>query len=179
MKPLLIAYATTEGHTRRIAEFMTERIEGAGHEVDLVDTATPEAALLTPIYVGAIVGGSVHQGHHQSSLEHFVKDNASWLNAIPIAAFSVSLCAATGDEDDDAEAQRLLDDFVDECGLTAGLKGCFAGALLYSKYDFFKRFVMRLIARREGGATDTSQDYVYTDWDEVGRFVDEFLAGIE
>lgn len=177
MKPVLIAYGTTEGHTRRIAEFLAERINSAGHEVDLVDTATPEAAQVTPIYVGAILGGSVHQGKHQSALEHFIKDNHSWLSVMPTAVFSVSLSAACSDEQDVAEAQALLDGLIDDCELKPGLRRCFAGALLYSKYDFFKGFVMRLIARRESGSTDTSQDHVYTDWDAVGRFVDEFLDG--
>jgi menaquinone-dependent protoporphyrinogen IX oxidase len=42
-----------------------------------------------------------------------------------------------------------------------------AGALLYTKYDFMKRFIMRVITKRAVGDTDTSQDFVYTDWDQV------------
>jgi menaquinone-dependent protoporphyrinogen oxidase len=34
---------------------------------------------------------------------------------------------------------------------------------------------MRLIAKRAGGDTDTSVDYVYTDWEEVKRFTERFL----
>ena len=35
---------------------------------------------------------------------------------------------------------------------------------------------MKKIARDKGNPdTDTSRDYVYTDWDNVKRFVEEFL----
>ena len=35
---------------------------------------------------------------------------------------------------------------------------------------------MRLIAKHQGGDADTSRDREYTDWDDLTRFVDEFLA---
>jgi menaquinone-dependent protoporphyrinogen oxidase len=37
---------------------------------------------------------------------------------------------------------------------------------------------MKLIAKQQGGDTDTSHDHEYTDWDDLTRFVDEFLAAI-
>jgi menaquinone-dependent protoporphyrinogen oxidase len=51
------------------------------------------------------------------------------------------------------------------------------GALLYTQYGFVKRHVMKKIARDTGNlGTDTSRDYVYTEWDGVKRFVEDFLA---
>jgi menaquinone-dependent protoporphyrinogen oxidase len=49
-----------------------------------------------------------------------------------------------------------------------------AGALPYTRYNFLVRFVMRRISRKEGGDTDTSRDYEYTDWAAVDRFAAEF-----
>lgn len=46
----------------------------------------------------------------------------------------------------------------------------FAGALKYSEYGPLTRVVMKRVARRYGGDTDTSRDYEYTDWDEVAAF---------
>ena len=45
-----------------------------------------------------------------------------------------------------------------------------AGALLYQEYGLLKRLVMRMIAKRAGGDTDTSRDHVYTDWEALERF---------
>jgi menaquinone-dependent protoporphyrinogen oxidase len=38
---------------------------------------------------------------------------------------------------------------------------------------------MKRIARKEGGPTDTSRDYEYTDWEAVDRFADAFAAKLQ
>jgi menaquinone-dependent protoporphyrinogen oxidase len=175
MQPILVAYATTEGHTRKVAEFIAERLRIRGHRVDLVDVAGAAAGAMSAAYLAAFIGGSVHNHKHQSALLHFVKANRHWLASLPVALFSVSLAAAGPDMDARVEAQRLADEFVEESGLAPRLTACIAGALKYTQYDYFKRLIMRLIARQTGRSTDTSQDTEYTDWDDVERFVDEFL----
>lgn len=176
MQPILVAYGTTEGQARKIAEFIAERLRIRGHRVDLVDTATPRAEQVPPVYQGAILGGSVHQQRHQASLTHFIKANRDWLAAMPVALFSVSLAAALDDMDSRLEARRGLDEFVEDCGLKPVALRCIAGALRYTRYDYFKRLFMRMVARQRGKSTDTSQDFEYTDWNDVEAFVDEFLA---
>jgi menaquinone-dependent protoporphyrinogen oxidase len=176
MQPILVAYASTEGQARKIAQFIAERLRIRGHRVDLVDTATSAAQQVPPQYQAAIVGGSVHQFHHQRALEHYLKENRAWLGAMPVALFSVSLAAAVDDPDDLLEAQRWLDEFADDCGLKPVATRCIAGALKYTQYDFLKRQLMRLIARQQGASTDTSKDIEYTDWNDVEAFVDGFLA---
>ncbi len=181
MLPILVAYATTEGQTRRIAEFIAERLRIRGHRVDLVDTATPAAAeAVSVVYQGVILAGSVHQQEHPKSLAQFVKRNHAWLIALPCAVFSVSLTAALNDLESRIETRRLLHDFVDDCDLKPVAMHCVAGALKYTQYDYFKRVLMRMIARQRGQSTDTSKDCEYTDWDELEAEVDEFLvkAGI-
>ena len=42
-----------------------------------------------------------------------------------------------------------------------------------------KRLVMRVIAKRAGGDTDTSRDYVYTDWEALERFAGELAEELE
>jgi menaquinone-dependent protoporphyrinogen oxidase len=48
--------------------------------------------------------------------------------------------------------------------------------LKYTQYDFFKRLIMKMISKREGRTTDTSQDYEYTDWNAVKKFVNDFAV---
>ena len=176
MQPILVAYATVEGQTRAVAQFIAERLRIRGHRVDLIDTATPAAQAVTPIYQGAILGGPVHQQQHPAALRHFIKLNHAWLKALPLAFFSVSLSAALDDMDSRIEAQRTLNQFIDEVELQPVAARCVAGALKYTQYDYFKRLVMTLVARQRGQSTDTSKDYEYTNWADVEAFVDEFLA---
>ena len=181
MLPILVAYGTTEGQSRKVAEFIAERLRIRGHRVDLVDTAGPHVPMLAGAYRAAIVGGSVHQHRHQRALEHFLKDNRVWLGAMPLALYSVSLAAALDDMDSRLEARQMLGEFADDCGVKPLTVRCVAGALKYTQYDYLKRQLMRMIARHSGRSTDTSHDVEYTDWNDVEAFVDEFLAaaGIE
>ena len=64
--------------------------------------------------------------------------------------------------------------FAVETGWTPPHTKQVAGALLYRKYNFFMRWVMKRIAAKAGGDTDTSRDYEYTDWNDVRAFASQF-----
>ena len=53
-----------------------------------------------------------------------------------------------------------------------------AGRLAYSKYNFIVRLLMKRIARKEGGPTDTSRDYEFTDWSRVESLAHEFATQV-
>ena len=93
--------------------------------------------------------------------------------------FSVSRSMAGDDADARAEAKRLAEEFLDESGLRAARLELIAGALKYTRYDFLKRWVMKLIAARAGGDTDTSSDHEYTDWHNVRRFAGACAAQMQ
>jgi menaquinone-dependent protoporphyrinogen oxidase len=179
MKPILVAYATTEGHTRKIAEFIAERLRKLGKTVDLVDCATPSAEQVLLIYAGAFVCGSVHYQRHQTALAHFVRDNLAWLNEIPTAFVSVNLAMLHKDAECRAEAKQCADAFLDETGLRTSMVRLIAGALKYTQYDFFKRALLRYLVKPGGIDAKVSGDMEYTDWEDVGRFVDEYVAATQ
>ncbi|WP_347897828.1 flavodoxin domain-containing protein [Arthrobacter sp. CC3] len=86
---------------------------------------------------------------------------------------SVSL-AAHGDTEN---AESYVENFEAETGWRPAQVGLFGGALLYTQYGFIKRHVMKKIASDKGTLdTDTSRDYVYTEWDGVKRFAEDFLG---
>jgi menaquinone-dependent protoporphyrinogen oxidase len=178
MKSVLVVYGTTEGQTRKIAGFIADALQPRGVRVDLVDSATEAAALVQPVYAAAIVCGSLHQHRFQASLQHFVRSNRAWLAGIPAAFVAVSLAAALTDKQSRDELDEIVDGFCRETGWTPGLTLHVAGALRYSQYDYFKRLVMKMIARHQGGDTDTSHDHEYTDWEALTRFVEAFVAAI-
>lgn len=179
MKPLLVVYGTTEGQTRKISEFIADRLRKAGKEVDLVDSAAPEAEQISPIYAGAFIGGSAHYDRHQSALTHFVKENIGWLNVIPTVFFSVNLAMLHSDPQLRGEARRCADVFLEETGLKPYKAHLIAGALKYAQYDFFKRALLRYLVKPGGIQADAVSDVEYTDWGELGRFVDEYLAATQ
>ena len=52
------------------------------------------------------------------------------------------------------------------------------GRLAYREYNFLVRFLIKRIAKKEGGPTDTSRDHELTDWDEVDRLGREMASAI-
>src|SRR5690349_4005281 len=172
MAKLLIAYGTSEGQTRKIAGRIAEVARELGHQADVVDSAagTPPARLRE--YQAVVVAGSVHVGKHQPSLVRFVRANAAELAHLPTAFFSVSL-SATGS--DLPGARKCADAFLRETGWTPSAVRLTAGALMYSRYGFVTRWLMRRIARKAGHETDPSRDYEYTDWAKLRAEVEEFL----
>ena len=178
MKTVLIVYGTTEGQTRKVAEFIADALKARGVEIELVDSATDHAAGVQPVYAAAIVCASLHQHSYQASIRRFLKDNKSWLAGIPAAFVAVSLTAVLEDDESRGELRQIAEKFCRDIGWTPAITRHVAGALRYTEYDYFKRLVMKLIARKQGGDTDTSRDHEYTDWDDLTRFVDEFLAAV-
>ena len=72
------------------------------------------------------------------------------------------------------DLDAIIDRFVTETGWRPTTTKIVAGALLYTRYNWLKRLVMRRIARKAGGDTDTTRDHVYTDWNDVRGFAEGF-----
>lgn len=119
----------------------------------------------------AIIGASVHAGQYQSSVEHYVQEHKKTLNSIPSMFVSVSLTAASNEPKSWQELEEQTEEFLDKTGWAPDHIEQVAGALRYSKYNFLKKFIMRMIAQKSGGSTDTSEDHEYTDWNRVKDLV--------
>jgi menaquinone-dependent protoporphyrinogen oxidase len=171
MMRILIPFGTTEGLTASISEYVADVVRAHGHEaytVDLKGSGHPEPDR----YDAVIVGASIHMGKHEDYVLDFVRKNRDALERLPSALFSVSMAA----HDNVEEAAGYIEEFVRETGWRPAKVGLFGGALLYTQYGFIKRHMMKKIVRDKGiPDTDTSRDYIYTEWDGVKHFVEEFL----
>ena len=175
MTTILIAYGTADGHTARIAQYLAEVIRGAGHQADPVNVE--RASVPGPEgHDAVIIGASVHMGRHERCVLNYVREHRAALARLPSAFFSVSMAAHENTEAAQKEANGYVETFVQQTGWRPRKVLLVAGALLYTRYGFFKRWIMKRIARDKGSPdTDTSRDYVYTDWESVKRFAEEFL----
>jgi menaquinone-dependent protoporphyrinogen oxidase len=169
-----IAYSTIEGQTRKIAETVASVIERAGdHAVIMNISDLLEFTLERPD--GAILCAPIHIGRYPSSFADFVHREAEWLNAVPSAFVSVTLAIRSDNESERREAMHFADVLTEQTDWRPRLVHHAAGALRFTQYDFFKRWMMRRISEKEGGPTDTSQDYELTDWKALQMFVADFL----
>lgn len=173
---ILVIYGTTEGQTRKIASFMQQQLQTQGHQVMLADAN--EQPPLADEFDAIIIGSSVHMHHYHSAVEHYIKSNLKALNTRPSAFYSVSMAIASDNDEEHSDIKQLATDFLFDCGLKTVHIFHIAGALKYTQYDYFKRLVMRMIAKKEGGNTDTSKDHEYTDWSQVKQQTLDFVAQI-
>jgi menaquinone-dependent protoporphyrinogen oxidase len=172
---VLVVYASTHGHTAKIAARLAEGMRGEGLEVDLREVA--DAADAAPgRYDLVVVAASLHKEHHQKEIVAWVAKRHDALAGQPSAFVSVSLSAADDSAESQAAAQRCIDDFCAEAGWRPARTERVAGALQYREYDVFTRGLMRLLMKRMGHPTDACHDYDYTDWDGVDRLGRELAA---
>jgi menaquinone-dependent protoporphyrinogen oxidase len=174
MSRIYIPYATREGQTAEIAARIAEVARARGDEPEVVDIRKSRGARVPDACDGVILGSSIHIGKHDKKAGEFVRQNRDALGRTASAFFSVSLAA----HGDGSEAERYVDEFRQQTGWRPDQVAMFPGALRYTRYGFLKRRMMRKIASEKPGglSTDTSKDHVYTDWDAVERFAEDFLA---
>ena len=174
-----IFYATVEGQSERVARYIVDRLHQRRFHVDIFNVRDA-GAIDWREYRAAFVVASVHAGHHEREMVRFVRTHRLELDRVNASFLSLTLSQA-GAQDPAAppekrnaaaaDAQRMIDVFVEETGWRPAYALPVAGALAYSKYNFIKRWVMKRIARKAGGPTDTSRDYQFTDWAAVDGFV--------
>jgi len=175
MANVLIVFATGEGQTQKIARRIADALTAQGHAAQVFDTAHRSALLDLERFQFIAVGAPIHAGGYPRSVVRFVRQHRELLERVPSAFFSVGLAIASRTSDGRAQTLEVVEKFIAQTGWRPQRIELIAGALPYSKYNLLIRFIMRRIATKEGGDTDTSRDYEYTDWPAVDRFARELV----
>jgi menaquinone-dependent protoporphyrinogen oxidase len=178
MASVPVFYASTEGHTRRIAEQIASTLREQGLDSEARGLAEDMPPVDWVNVRGVVLGASIHAGSHQKVAADFARHEARHLAVRPSAFFSVSLSAGSRKPAEVDAARALASGFVKAAGWEPRRIACFAGKLAYTQYGFFIRQMMRFIAWREGAPTDTSRDYEFTDWVAVRRFALDVAADV-
>lgn len=170
----LFVFGTTEGHTRELCQFMGRTLREAGHTA-AIEEAGPDATHPDPTaYDGVVLAASLHVGRYQPALVQYATTHHEVLNAKPSAFVSVSLSAAGVNPHDWEGLEQCLAGFRHDTQWSPKAVCQAPGAILYSRYDFFKGLAIQYIAHRRGEKTVTSRDYDLTDYDALAKFVLEF-----
>lgn len=186
MKKILVACAARSLHTSTIANHVADRIGQRGWAAPVMDVAAmdpfddgPEA------YDAVVLCGSAHRGKHEPEVLSFARGNRAWLSTRPAAFLSISMAAATAEDEaapsiDREKARRTveawMDRFLVETGWVPTLTKTVAGALTYPRYSVIVRLMLKPITNGATGATASVRQRVYTDWDALDRFVDQFVG---
>ena len=176
MANVLVAFATHDGQTRKVAERIATVLRVHNHAVELLDLGRPPPETLDlSQFQAVLVGSPIRAQGYLRPVVRFVQSHRTELERLPTLFFSVGLAVLSRTGDGRAQTMRIVERLVAETGWHPQRVELVAGALPYTRYNFLVRFVMRRISRKEGGDTDTSRDYEYTDWAAVDRFAAEFV----
>lgn len=176
MAHVLVVYATHDGQTRKIAERIATVLRVHRHVVELLDATLSRDVDLTR-FDAVFIGSPMRAQSYLRPVVRFVRMHRPALERIPSLFFSVNL-AVLNKTDGRAQTMELVNKLLAETGWHPRRIELVAGALPYTRYNFLVRFIMKRIVRKQGGDTDTSRDYEYTDWAAVDRCAVEFVEGV-
>ncbi|MCE9523777.1 MAG: protoporphyrinogen oxidase [Alphaproteobacteria bacterium] len=173
---ILVLYGTTEGQTRKVCAFIAERLRAKGDVVTVVNAAAPGAPFDLRDFQAAIVAASIHVGQYQSAVVEFARVHHASLNHMPSAFVSVSLSMVDSDAEELLSLATITENFKAYTGWTNAEIHHVAGALRVGAYDFFKRWVMRLVAWEKKLKLEPGKDLELTDWEALAVTVDGLHA---
>jgi menaquinone-dependent protoporphyrinogen oxidase len=173
---ILIVYGSRNGQTEKIASYMSDLFTARGATTIVVSVDPEPNGVAMQDFDGVIVGSPVYYGRHLRSVAQFVRAHREALNAMTSAFYSVSGSAGSRDDVEQTAARTGVNEFLNEVGWQPSHSAIFGGAMAYTKYNVLMRWLIKRIAQKKGGPTDTSRDHEVTDWQRVRQFVETFLA---
>lgn len=168
MAKILILYATTDGHTRKIGQRLQQVIEQQGHQATLV-SMNDEARLDLDAFDKIVIGASIRYGKHSPKITDFINRNQRLLESKPNAFFSVNIVARKPEKNQPG-TNPYLRKFLTKIDWKPRELAVFAGKLDYPKYRFFDRLMIRFIMWITQGPTDPKTVIEFTDWRQVEAF---------
>jgi len=169
MLKTLILYHSGYGQTRKISEYIRDRMRAADEPVESAPLDASDLNLAD--YERIVLGASIRNGKHKPLVHDFIRRNLDLLRDRPSAFFSVNLVARKP-EKNTPETNPYVKTFAEQCPWTPDLLGVFAGNLDYRRYRFSDRHIIRFIMWLTGGPTAPDTCIEFTNWDEVDRFAD-------
>lgn len=164
---ILLIYASVDGQTKKISNFLSEQLEQEGKKMVLYDVDEFDGKLEN--FDKIIIGSSIRYGVHHKSLIEFINVNKHILDLRKTAFFSVNLVARKP-EKNQANTNPYVIKFFKEITWRPTIVEVFAGKLDYKKYPFFDRIMIQFIMWITKGPTDKNTKIEYTDWDRVKAF---------
>jgi menaquinone-dependent protoporphyrinogen oxidase len=173
---VLAIYGTRYGQAELVTQRIADVLRSAGHHVTVWHGEQLPANLKPQSFDAYLLAASIIMQRYQRYMIRFAREHAGLLNSRPSAFVSIN---GTSPESS-PEWRRYADAYVQKLRADTGWRpahvGRFSGALRYPRYPLITRWMMRMISRHEGGPTDTSREYEFTDWAAVDRFATQLAA---
>lgn len=178
MRKILIVYSSKHSQTQKIANRLATILSKSSYKVEVLEINNASTESVAD-YDAVVIGGSVYIGQYSRHLKKWLKHHAGELDQTYTAFFSVCLGILQKETGVQSEERRFVGDLFRRTNWYPQIWTIFAGAISYSKYNWFIKRVMQNIAKKTGGSTDTTRDHDYTNWDDVEKFVKNILFDLQ
>lgn len=168
MANIIIIFSTTDGHTRKISQYLQQVIEQQDNKVTLV-SIDEEADIELQLFDKIVIGASIRYGKHHVKVYDFIESNLQTLNKLPSAFFSVNVVARKA-EKNLPDTNPYVKKFLTQIAWKPKQLAVFAGKINYKKYRMLDRFMIRLIMFMTRGPTDPATNIEFTNWQQVDNF---------
>lgn len=171
MKKLLVLYSTRDGHTKKIVDFILKQNEQWCIDVNDLHTSlsiSPEG------YDQILIAASIRYGHFHPSLNEYVQKYKDVLCNKTWSFISVNLVARKS-EKNSPNTNLYTKKWLEQTPVKPTYIEVVAGALQYSKYNWWQTLIIQFIMKMTGGNTDKSKDIEFTNWEKVQKFAEQLL----
>ena len=175
MLRVMVAFASREGQTERIAHHVAREVENRGALSHLVNVRVDPVDDGVDDYDAAVLADSLHIGQYDPVFTAFVESHLERLNAVPSLMLTISLSAASPDAAERESAVDRARTLISAMGWRPGRMELVGGAVNDRKLNFLQRWLMHLILRRKGVEPDPSGNSEFTDWKRLDSVVAEFV----
>ena len=178
MTRVLVAFASREGQTEKIANYIAGRLASRGLEPVLVNLKTGQSEADVPSCGAAIIAGSVHRGRTDQELVSFIMRHGPTLRGGPSAFLCVSLSAASHDPNDRAAIDELAQGFLFDVGWHPDEIRPVAGAVRDNRLNLLERYTVHAVMYQKDTPADPSGETELTNWQDVDDFSDGFALRV-
>lgn len=171
-KRIAVLYSTRDGHTKKIIDTILRQNTGEW-TVDIFNLHDePEVEIEK--YEKVLIAASIRYGHFHPSLNRFVNKYLSELQNKDAHLITVNLVARKEGKNT-PETNLYTRKWLAQSKWKPTSVEVFAGALMYSKYNWWQTLIIQLIMWMTGGSTDKTKDIEFTNWEKVQNFAEQLL----
>lgn len=161
----LIAYSTTHGCTRKIAEQMSNYLDGEVELVNLKKYPSPDL----PNFDRVIIGGSIHAGQIQKRVKEFCNQHFGELLTKELGLFIT--CMEAGE----TALKQLMDAYPEELINNAKITAYFGGEFDFKRMNFLEKMIVKKVANVKESTSQIDLDSVKKFSRRMDRVFNPFL----
>ncbi len=166
MTKTLLLTSSVDGQTVKIMKTIAQHMQLSDY--NLIDLHDNNSVNLSH-YDRVIIGASIRYGHFSKILYGFIDTHAEALNQMESYFFGVNLTARKA-EKNTPETNSYMIKFLNKIAWRPKKSAVFAGAVRWSRYNFWQTKIIQLIMIITKGPKDPSVELEFTDWEKVKEF---------